>query len=147
MKVLFLKDVKGSGKKGEIKEVSDGYASNFLIKQGLAKKADSTVISNQKDKLIAKEYHHEVNKQEALKQKDIIEKTEIEFFIKSGENGKVFGSITTKEIANELYNKGINVDKQKVVLKENIKMCGNYIVTIKLFPEISAKLKIVVKSL
>ena len=147
MKVLFLKDVKGSGKAGEIKEVSDGYASNFLIKQGLAKKADSTVISNQKDKDIAKSYHRECDRQEAIALKQKIENTSVELFVKCGENGKVFGSVTNKEIALSLKDKGIDVDKQKIVLKDNIKMCGMYTVVVKLFPEISANLKVIIKNM
>lgn len=142
MKVVLLKDVKGTGKKGEIKEVSDGYAKNFLLKTGSAKMADNSAISENKNKQVANAYHkqQELEKAKAL-QKEINGK-QVTLKIKCGENGKTFGSVTGKEIADALEKLGFAIDKKKVELKEPIKTLGNYQVSIRVYPEIVAKITV-----
>lgn len=138
MKVVLLKDVKGTGKKGEIKEVADGYASNFLFKNGLAKRADNSALSENAIQKSAMAFH----KQEEIKAAKELAKTlqgkTVTLKIKCGENGKVFGSVTSKEIAEELEKINIKLDKKKIDLKEPIKLIGIYKVTAKVYPEISA---------
>lgn len=138
MKVVLLKDVKGTGKKGEIKEVADGYASNFLFKNGLAKRADNSALSENAIQKSAMAFH----KQEEIKAAKELAKTlqgkTVTLKIKCGENGKMFGSVTSKEIAEELEKINIKLDKKKIDLKEPIKLIGIYKVTAKIYPEISA---------
>lgn len=142
MKVVLLTDVKGTGKKGEIKEVADGYAQNFLLKTGKARKADNGAISENKMKKEANDYHKEMQKQDAIALAQKINGTKIVVKIKCGENGKTFGSVTSKEIADELNKKGFDIDKRKIELKEPLKTIGLYDVSAKLHPEVSAKFKV-----
>lgn len=142
MKVVLLTDVKGTGKKGEIKEVADGYAQNFLLKTGKARKADNGAISENKMKKEANDYHKEMQKQDAIALAHKINGTKILVKIKCGDNGKTFGSITSKEIADELNKKGFDIDKRKIELKEPLKTIGLYDVSAKLHPEVSAKFKV-----
>lgn len=142
MKVVLLTDVKGTGKKGEIKEVADGYAQNFLLKTGKAKKADNGALSENKMKIEASDYHKEMQKQDALALAQKINGTKIVVAIKCGENGKTFGSVTSKEIAEALYQKGFDIDKRKIELKEPLKTIGSYDVVAKLHPEVNAKFKV-----
>ena len=139
MKVVLLKDVKGTGKKGEIKEVSDGYAKNFLLKNGSAKPANNSALSENNIKKQATDYHKEMEKQEAQALADKISGQRLIPSIKCGENGKTFGSVTAKEIAEEFEKKGIIIDKRKIELKDALKNIGTYQVTAKVYPEISAK--------
>jgi len=129
MKVIFLKDVKGKGKKGEVKNVADGYAQNFLLKQGLAVEANQANISSlnaqkkKEEKLAAEELT------EAQKLKTVIDELTVELSAKSGEGGRLFGSITSKQIAEELQKKhGINTK-----------------VPVKLHPEVTSTLNVHVK--
>lgn len=142
MKVVLLTDVKGTGKKGEIKEVADGYAQNFLLKTGKARKADNGAISENKMKKEANDYHKEMQKQDAIAIAQKINGTKILVKIKCGDNGKTFGSITSKEIADELNKKGFDIDKRKIELKEPLKTIGLYDISAKLHPEVSAKFKV-----
>lgn len=142
MKVVLLADVKGTGKKGEIKEVSDGFAQNFLIKTGKARKADNSAISENKIKKEANEFHKEMQKQDAMTLAKKINGTKVVVKIKCGENGKTFGSVTSKEIAEALNQKGFDIDKRKIELKEPLKTIGVYDVSAKLHPDVSAKFKI-----
>ena len=139
MKVVLLCDVRGTGKKGEIKEVSDGYAQNFLLKTGKAKKADNGAISENKMKMQADDYHKEMQKQDAIALGNKIRGTKVYLQIKCGENGKTFGSVTAKEIADALAKQGFEIDKRKIELKEPIKIIGQYEITVKLHPEVSVK--------
>ena len=139
MKVVLLCDVRGTGKKGEIKEVSDGYAQNFLLKTGKARKADNTAISENKMKKEASDYHKEMQKQDALALAQKIKGTKICVQIKCGDNGKTFGSVTSKEIADALSKKGFDIDKRKIELKEPLRIIGQYEITVKLHPEVSVK--------
>ncbi len=142
MKVILIQDVKGSGKKGDIVEVSDGYARNFLFKKKLAIEATSTEINAVTNKKKAEEFHkaEEVKfwKDAALKMKN----HEIVCAVKCGENGKTFGSITSKEIAEKLAEDGYEVDKKKILLKEPIKTVGIYPVDIKFLPDVTTTVKV-----
>ena len=146
MKVIFLKDVKGKGKKGEVKNVADGYAHNFLIKQGLAIEANNTNISTlegqkkKEDKRAAEELA------EAKKLGEQLEKLTVELSAKAGEGGRLFGSITTKQIAEELQKKhGIKIDKRKMELPDAIRSLGHTKVPVKLHHEVLATLTVHVK--
>ncbi|NWQ40833.1 50S ribosomal protein L9 [Bacillus sp. EB106-08-02-XG196] len=146
MKVIFLKDVKGKGKKGEVKNVADGYAQNFLIKQGLAIEASNANISTlegqkkKEDKRAAEELA------EAKKLGEQLEKTTVELSAKAGEGGRLFGSITTKQIAEELQKKhGIKIDKRKMELSDAIRTLGHTKVPVKLHHEVLATLTVHVK--
>ena len=140
MKVILLVDVKGTGKKGDICEVSAGYAQNFLLKTGKAKVADNTALNESRQAQVAKEYHYEQDRQKALQIKSKLDNVELYLAAKAGENGKIFGSVTSAEICAELKNKGFEIDKKQVVLKEPIKTQGRYEIVIKLFVDISAKI-------
>lgn len=142
MKVVLLTDVRGTGKKGEIKEVADGYAQNFLIKTGKARKADNGAISENKRKQEANDYHKEMQKQDALSLASKIKDLTVVVKIKCGENGKTFGSVTTKEIADGLQKLGFNIDKRKIELKEPLKTIGTYSVSAKLHPEVTTKFNV-----
>ncbi len=145
MKVLLLQDIRGTGKKGEIKEVADGYANNFLIKTGKAKRADNSAISENKNKMAANDYHKEMERQDAVNLGQKLKGKNLTIKIKCGENGKTFGSVTSKEIADALSQEGYNFDKRKIELKEPIKTIGRYDVNIKLHPEVSVKITLIVE--
>ena len=140
MKVVLLKDVKGSGKKGDIIDAKDGYARNFLIKNGYAKEADNQALTENKSQKDAMEFH----RQETLKQnKELREKLDgkaVEIAVKCGDNGKFFGSVTSKEISEKLTELGFDIDKKKIILKDNIKATGNYSVSIRISAEETAKI-------
>jgi len=146
MKVIFLKDVKGKGKKGEVKNVADGYAQNFLIKQGLAVEASQANVSSlnaqkkKEEKLAAEELA------EAKKLKEVMDNITLEFSAKSGEGGRLFGSITSKQIAEELQKAHkIKIDKRKIELSDAIRSLGYTNVPVKLHAEVTAALKVHVK--
>ncbi len=139
MKVILLTDVRGTGKKGEIKEVADGYANNFLIKTGKARKADNSAISENKMKQVANDYHKEMQKQEAIALSEKMKEVAVVAKIKCGENGKTFGSIGAKEISDALKAQGYEVDKRKIEVKEPIKTVGSYAITAKIHPEVAVK--------
>ncbi len=138
MKVVLLKDVKGTGKKGEIKEVADGYASNYLFKNNLAKRADNSALNENMGQKSAQNFHKQEEIKSAKALAGEIEGKVVSLKIKCGANGKMFGSVTSKEIADALNEIGITIDKKKIELKEPIKMLGVYKVTAKIYPEISA---------
>ncbi|MEA0554680.1 50S ribosomal protein L9 [Lysinibacillus irui] len=143
MKVVFLKDVKGKGKKGEIKNVADGYAQNFLIKNGYAAEANAQALSQLEGqkKLEAKNAAAELAEAQALKEK--VEKLTVELKAKSGEGGRLFGSVSTKQIADALQKvHGIKIDKRKMTLPEGIRALGFTNVPVKLHHEVSATLKV-----
>lgn len=140
MKVVLLADVKGTGKKGEIKEVADGYAKNFLIKTGKARVADKGAISENEMRKASNDYHKEMEKQSAQELGKKMNNIKLVVGIKCGENGKTFGSITSKEISEGLAKLGYEIDKRKIELKEPLKTIGNYQISIKLHPEVTAKI-------
>lgn len=145
MKVILLSDVRGTGKEGEVKEVSDGYARNFLIPKGLAKEANAKTLREREEKLIRRAKEKESERQEVLNNYEIINGKTIKVLSKAGESGKLFGSVTNQEIADkikEIYN--VTVNKKKIHLEEEIKSFGTYKITIKLYPEIVAQMTVVV---
>ena len=144
MKVLLLQDVKGQGKKGEIINVSDGYANNFLLKKGLATVATADTLNSVAihDKAVAKQ--KEVEKQQALENAKRLKGQEVHLTAAKGANGKMFGSITNKEIAEELCRLGYKVDKKQVVLKDPIKVVGRYSLNVKMYAEVSVPVVVVV---
>ena len=147
MKVILLQDVKGQGKKGELKEVNDGYARNFLIKKGLAIEATATKINELNQKQQATAYHkeEELKAMKALA-KEIDGKT-FTLSIKVGQNGKVFGSVTGADISAFLKEAGYDIDKKKIVIDGPIKLVGTYTVALKLAEGVSAKINVEVKGI
>ncbi len=145
MKVILLKDVKGQGKKDDVLDVSDGYARNFLIKNGLANPATSTQINSIKISRAAEEKRRAAEKAEAVKLAARLEQMTVTVEIKTGETGKLFGALNTQAIADALEKQGVSIDKKKIVLSDPIKSVGEYTITVKPYAEVSAKLKVVVK--
>ena len=144
MKVVLLKDVKGLGKARDIKEVSDGYARNCLIKQGLAEEATSVKVNSLNIKKGAEEFHRQEEIKALKEEAKNLNGKSVNLKIKCGENGKIFGSVTTKEIADAINELGFNVDKKKILLKDAIKNIGEYTVDVKFLPEVLAKVKVIV---
>ncbi len=142
MKVILKQDVKGTGKKNEVIEVSDGYAMNFLIKRNLAVKADAVKLSENLAQKQAEERQLAIKRQEAKDLLTKIEKIELITYIKTGDNGKVFGSITSKEIAEEFEKYGYKIDKKQINLEKNIKEPGLFTIEVKLLSGIIAKVKL-----
>ena len=142
MKVVLLQDVKGQGKKGEIVDVNEGYARNFLIKKGFAEAATASKINDINQKKAAADYHkaEEIKAMQALA-KEINGKL-FTVKIKAGLKGKVFGSVTGANISDALQEAGYNVDKKKIVLPQPIKLVGEYEIELKLMEGISSKIKI-----
>ena len=147
MIVILNKDVKGSGKAGDVVKVSDGYARNMLIPKGLATEATQGNIRHlEKQKAIAAEKKAE-EKAAAKKQAEKIGKLTVTIKTKAGDGGKIFGSITSKDIAEGLKSQhGIEVDKKKIQLSSPIKQTGEMSVDIKLYSEVSAELKVKVEA-
>lgn len=145
MKVIFLQDVKGKGKKGEVKEVATGYAQNYLIKNGLAEEATAANISTLKAKQKKAEKVAEQELEDAKKLKETLETLTVEIYTKAGEGGRLFGSITNKQIADELKKKGFKIDKRKIELGEPIRALGVTNVPVKLHHEVTATVKVHVK--
>jgi large subunit ribosomal protein L9 len=145
MKVLLLADVKGQGKKDQIVEVSDGYARNFLFPKKLAVVADARVLSESKSKEEARQYKLKEEKAAAKALAEKLASITVTIGASSGGDGRLYGSITSKDIAEKLMQQHkIDIDKRKLVLNENIKAYGTYNIDVKIYPEISAKLKVVV---
>ena len=140
MKVILLCDVKGQGKKDQIVEVSDGYARNFLFPQKKAVPADAKATSELKSKEEAKQFRISEDRKAAAALAEKIKDVEIEIVMEHGADGRLYGSVTAKDIAEELKKKlSIDVDKRKIVMKENIKAYGKYSVELKILADISAK--------
>ena len=145
MKVILQKDVKGSVKKGDIVNVADGYGT-YLLKNGLATKADSTGCQINASQKQADAYHKEQERLKAVELGKKIENQTIVVKVKCGENGKLFGAITAKEIAEAIKsNFGFEVDKRKIMLTGAIKAVGEQKVVIKLHPQVSATFNVVVE--
>jgi large subunit ribosomal protein L9 len=143
MKVILKENIKGVGKKDEIINASDGYARNFLFPKNLAVEANAENLSKLKAKNESKEYQKEQEKEAAKKIADKMAKIQLKIQVKAGENGKIFGGVSSKEIAENLeksYN--IKIDKKKIDLKETIKTLGLRTVEIKLYEGVIGKLKI-----
>lgn len=142
MKVVLLKDVKGTGKTGDIIEAKDGFAQNFLIKKGLARIADNSAINENKQKKEAQDFHRQEQLKANRELKVALDGKEVTIQVKGGEGGRFFGSVTNKEIAEKLAELGFSIDKKKILLASNIKTPGVYSVTIKISPEESAKISV-----
>lgn len=142
MEVIFIKDLKNQGKKGEIKKVKDGYGQNFLIKNGYA-------VINNKENLAKLRYEQQKkatldkeNKQQAEQTKEKLDKVVIEFKVKTGAGDKVFGSISVKQIKDELTKLGYKIDKNQVEIKNSISSLGFHNVNINLYPGVVAQIKV-----
>ena len=145
MKVLLLQDVKGQGKKDQIINVSDGYARNFLFPKKLACEVDAKVLNDVKNKEAARIRREELEKQAAKDTAAKFESIIVKLFAKGGTDGKFFGSVTSKEIAEALEAQfGIEIDKRKIVLPDALKAFGTYTVDVKLYPEIVGKLNVLI---
>ena len=143
MKVILLDNIKGVGKKDQIINASDGYARNFLFPKKLAVEANKENLTKLQAKQSSKQFKKDTEKEEALKISEKLKKITLKIEVKAGENGKIFGGITAKEIAEALKsNYQIEVDKKKIMLEENIKTLGTTNVTIKLFEGVMGTVKV-----
>ena len=146
MKVILLEDVKGSGVKGDIINASDGYARNYLFPRGLAIEATKANINQLKNKQMAEERRQEEAKQKAEDMAEKLSQLALVIKAKSGENGKLFGSVTNKEIAEELQKQhGITIDRKRIVLEDSIKQLCEIDLEVKLYPGVSGTLKVKVE--
>ena len=143
MKVILKADIKGVGKKDQVINASDGYARNFLLPKNLAVEANNDNMTKLKSKQDANAYKKSQEKEEAKKTAEKLSKIQLKIPVKAGENGKVFGGVSAKEIAEQLKaNYKIEVDKKKIELKETIKTLGVRTVTIKLYEGVTGTLKV-----
>lgn len=148
MKVILLTDVKGSGKKGDIINCSDGYARNFLLPRKLAVEATSGNLTELNNHKASVEHKRAVNRENSAELKKRLESSKIVIEAKCGDNGKLFGAVTSMDIEKAIKKQvGIEVEKRKIVLPDTIKATGEYEITVKLFEDISAKVKAEIKSL
>ena len=144
MKVIFLKDVKGQGKKDEIKEVKDGYAMNYLIKNKYAIPASESNLNSLKKVQTKRNIEEEELIKEKEKEKEKLEKENFSFQVKCGKDGKVFGQISTKQIKSCLEEKGYKIDKTKILLDHPITSLGVHVINIELHKKVVANVKITV---
>lgn len=148
MKVILLQDVKGTGKKNQLVNVSDGYARNFLFVKKLAIEATVDNLQKLKEFNLSQDLKKQKEIENAKELAKKIEETKIHIKVKSGETGKIFGGVTSTQIMEELKTQeNINIDKKKILLEEPIKLLGAYTVTIKLYEGISAKLRVNVEKM
>lgn len=147
MKVILQQDVKGLGRKGEVVNASDGHARNFLFPKKLAIPADKQNLNELSAKKASEAHKKELEKEEAIKIKAKLEKVTLHIKTKAGENGKIFGSITSKEISEGIEREyKEKIDKKKILLKDQIKTLGEHTVDLKLFEGVIAKLKLIIES-
>ncbi len=142
MKVILRKDVETVGKAGEIVEVKNGYARNYLIPQGLALEASKGNVKRFEQEKKSLELQKNREKKAAEKEAEKLNDTSITISVSVGEEDKLFGSVTSQDIANALEEKGFALDKRKILLDEPIKALGIYSIPIKLHPEVEAKVKV-----
>ena len=143
MKVVFLADVKGQGKKDQIKEVSDGYARNFLLPKKLAVPADAKMMNEIKNKESSKQHKIDTEKAEAKALAEKLQKITVKITAQAGGDGRLYGSVTSKDISEALSKQfGITIDKRKLTLDEPIKAFGLYSIDVKLYTEISGKINV-----
>ena len=148
MKVVLNENVKGLGKKLDIVNVSEGYARNFLFPKKLAVAADNKAVSEATTKKEAIKFKKDTDRENALNVKSEIEKIVVTFKLKTAENGKLFGSVTSKEISEELKKtSGIEIDKKKIMLEDAVKTTGTYTAKVKLYEGVIADLKVKVDSI
>lgn len=145
MKVVLLKDVKGQGKKDDVVNVSDGYARNFLFPKGLAVEAGAQIMNEIKNRESSRLHKIELEKAAANEIKSKLENVVVKITGKAGGDGRLYGSVTSSEIADELEKQhAITVDRRKIVIANPVKAVGTYEFDIKLYPEITGKIKVVV---
>ena len=143
MKVILTQDIKGVGKKDEVINANDGYARNFLLPRKLAVEANAQNMSLLQGRKDSANFKKDQEKQNALSVQEKLTKVRLKIKVKAGENGKIFGSITSKEIDTELKKQqNIEIDKKKILLKDSIKETGVFNIEIKLYEGIIGKLKI-----
>ena len=142
MKVIFIKDLKGQGKKGEIKEVKDGYGSNFLIKNGYAVMYTKTSVERLNEENRIKDLEEKELIKNCKEIKDKLEKIDLKIKVKTGKEDKVFGSVSTKQIVSELQKLNYNIDKKKIKLDSEISSLGTHIVKIELHKQVIVDLKV-----
>lgn len=146
MKAILIKDVDKLGKEGDLVNVKPGYFNNYLEKNGLAIKATPDVVKQWKNKKKEEEKREREEKEEAIALKEKMEALEVNVSVKSGEGGRLFGSITSQDIADALKDQhGIEMDKKKIELDENIKNIGTFPVDVRVYPDMLASLKVNVK--
>lgn len=142
MKVILVKDVKNVGKAGEIVNVSDGYGRNYLLPRGLAIEATESNIKVLNEKKKAEEKKRQQELEEAKEMAQKLSNLSLVLKVKAGENGKLFGSITSKDVEKALKEKGFDIDKKKISFDETVKTTGTYYVDIKLYQGVIAKVKV-----
>ena len=142
MKVIFCQDVKGVGKKDDIKEVKDGYAINFLIKKNLAVVANQENLTKLKKEQSQRKEEYNNAKQEAIEEKKKLEKLTLTFKVKTGEGDRVFGSIKQKQVKEELKANGFNIEKNQIKLQDSLASLGFHKVEIELHKEVNATIKV-----
>ena len=145
MKVIFKQDVKGKGTKGEVKDVSEGYARNYLLKNDLAVEASTGNMKDLQAKQKSDDKKLQEEREAAEKTKAELESTDVEMNAKAGEGGKLFGAVSTKQIHEALKKKGFKVDKRKIELSEPNRTLGVTKVPVKIHPEVTATVNIHVK--
>lgn len=144
MKVIFIKDLKGQGKRNEVKEVKDGYGKNFLIKNGYAIVANDENTKSHNRELAKEESEEQEEIKRCEKLKDQIGKLKLEFDVKTGAQDKVFGSISSKAIAESLKNLGYDIDKKSIMINDAITSLGTHNISIELHKKVIATVKVVV---
>ncbi len=142
MKVILVKDVKNVGKAGEIVNVSDGYGRNYLLPRGLAIEATESNIKVLNEKKKAEEKKRQQELEEAKEMAQKLSNLSLVLKVKAGENGKLFGSVTSKDVEEALKEKGFDIDKKKISFDETVKTTGTYYVDIKLYQGVIAKVKV-----
>jgi len=145
MKVIFIKDLKKQGKTGEIKEVSDGYATNYLIKNGYAVKYTKTSNERLEEDIKAKQEKEDNDIKNANEIKNKLAKENIIYEVKAGKDGKTFGNISTKQISESLSQLGYTIDKKKIKNDSSLNLLGTHYVKIELHKKVEAELKITIK--
>ena len=145
MKVILKQDVKGSGKKGQMIEVSDGYANNFLLKKGLAIKATTQAVNEMKNRDAAEAFRLAEELKAAKASAAVIEGKTVKLTAKAGAGGKIFGSVTAKEVAEVIHIElGVELEKRKISLETDIKAFGTYTAEVKLYNGVTAKVYVMV---
>ncbi|GGH30065.1 50S ribosomal protein L9 [Paenibacillus segetis] len=142
MKVIFLKDVKGQGKKGEIKDVSEGYAQNFLLPRGLVSIATGGNVKTLENQTAAEQKRKAQEKEDAIALGKKLEEMTITLKAKAGEGGRLFGAITSKQVAEAVIKAGYKIDKRKIEMSDSIRSLGVTEVAVKLHPEVKATIKV-----
>ena len=145
MKVILLQDVKGKGKKGQMIEVSDGYARNFLLPRKLAKPADNQAVTELKNKQAAAQHKIDTERAAAKEIAEKLNTVQAVFRVGAGADGRLYGSVTTKDVAEVLArDHGITVDKRKITMTEPIKAYGKYELDVRLYTDVMGKIRLIV---